>query len=119
MPDGSVLSELRARFGDAVADFKFWDSSAQEPVISLDATRRSPISGVFSHLTEDPTPVSDENIYDAVCKVAGELQGTPAAVGHDCSGPKGHTYADLAQCMCRLYYARKEYYERKTIERKS
>jgi hypothetical protein len=118
MPDRSALSELRDRFGDAVADFHYWKSGDAEPVISFDATRRLPVSGVFSLLTEDLTPTpEDEEIYNAVCKVASELQGTPEAVGHDCSGPKDHTYADVALCMCRLFRARKEYYERKAAQR--
>jgi hypothetical protein len=120
MPDKStdpISDSLRAAFNQAVAVFRNWDYGLQPNPISYEGWPYS-ISEICERAMVFPDPVPGY-IYNEVAKLAEELQAGRERVWYPYQRPKDHSYASVAECLQRLYAARKAYYEARAAELRS
>jgi hypothetical protein len=105
-----ISAELRTAFNSAISAFDNWSYGEPEPNVSLDR-QPSSVEAICNFVTEFSDPVP-ENIYRAACILAADFRDGSEALHHNCDGPKDHTYASVAECLQRLYAARKAHFER-------
>jgi hypothetical protein len=105
-----ISVELRDAFRQAVAAFENWSYGMHEPKVSLDRDQYS-VDAICNLVSKFPGAVP-ETAYSEVHRLAADFRGGYEAHHHNCDGPKDHTYATVAECLQRLYAARKAHFER-------
>jgi hypothetical protein len=114
MPDGltekPISAELRDAFRQAVAAFDNWSYGMHEPNVSLDRNHFS-VDAICNFVSKF-SGIVPETAYSEVRRLAADFRGGSEALHHNCDGPKDHTYATVAECLQRLYAARKAHFER-------
>ena len=114
MPDGSdeypIPANLRDAFSQAVAAFDNWSYGLPEPSVSLDRNHFS-VDAICNFVSKFSDIVPEDACW-RVRDLAADFQSGSEALHHKCDGPKDHTYASVAECLQRLYAARKAHFER-------
>jgi hypothetical protein len=115
MSDGSIekpiSAELVTAFDSAVAAFDHWSYGEPEPN-SISFDRGSFHLVQICDFVRNFSGIVPENAYREVRRLAADFRGGSEALHHNCDGPRDHTYASVAECLQRLYAARKAHFER-------
>jgi hypothetical protein len=106
-----IPDDVREAFEDAVAAFQTWQYGEIEPRVFYN--RQLVSFDNICNLTAVFSGEASDQAYYTIVALAAECHDGPEHLNHDCRGPAHRGYGQVAECLLRLVYARRDYFKRR------